>query len=136
MHTSSRSHGFTLIELMITVAVIGILASVALPSYRQYIERSRKVEAFDALGALALRLERGYQDNGVYACPAAITSPEFFAVSCEETDSGQGFLLTATGQGAMSDFAYTINDAGVRATTAHPGGGSTTCWLATTGRCV
>src|SRR5262245_49189185 len=48
----SRPSGFTLIELMITVGVLGILASVALPSYRQYVYRAREAEVYSIVGGI------------------------------------------------------------------------------------
>jgi type IV pilus assembly protein PilE len=59
--------GFTLIELMITVAVVGILSAVALPSYQQYVRRANRQEAMLALSDIALRQERFRLDNGAYA---------------------------------------------------------------------
>ncbi|MBK6999897.1 MAG: type IV pilin protein [Rhodoferax sp.] len=62
-----KQHGFSLIELMIAVAVVGILAGFALPSYRQYVMRAHRVDARNALLALAQRLEQNYTLSGSYA---------------------------------------------------------------------
>jgi len=61
-----RSRGFTLIELMIAVAVIAILAAVAYPSYRDQITKSHRADAKTALLALAQRMERFYTERSTY----------------------------------------------------------------------
>jgi len=63
----AKSRGFTLIELMITVVVIAILASIALPSYRQYVLRSHRVEAKTALLNVAAEQEKFYLQRNRYA---------------------------------------------------------------------
>ena len=62
----SKLHGFTLIELMITVAVVAILSAIAYPSYQEYVLRSRRVEAQSLLGEAAARQERWRAQNGGY----------------------------------------------------------------------
>lgn len=62
----SRSRGFTLIELMIVIAVIGLLAAVAIPSYNEYIRRSHRAEAKNFLMAIAQRMEQNYSITGRY----------------------------------------------------------------------
>ena len=64
-----RTHiknGFTLIELMIAVAIVGILAAIALPSYQQYVTKSRRTEAIAALHAIIVGLEKYYFNNHSY----------------------------------------------------------------------
>lgn len=67
MKTQARAQGFTLIELMITVAVIALLASIALPSYNQYVLRSHRAEARNFLLSVAQRLEQNYTLSGSYS---------------------------------------------------------------------
>ncbi len=75
---TSRFSGFTLIELMIAVMIIGILAAVAYPSYQDSINKSRRAEGKSALLKAAQVLERWYTDNNTYgntpAPPAVPTS--------------------------------------------------------------
>lgn len=131
---SSRAPGFTLIELMVTVAVVAILAAVAVPSYGAYLQRSRVPPALDALSAMYTRMEQRFQDTGSYAgagggCAASLPTATNFTIACRLAAGGGGYLATATGSGAMDGYAYTIDQQGTRATTAHPKGvPPTACW--------
>jgi type IV pilus assembly protein PilE len=136
---SLRSRGFTLIELMITVAIVAILAAVAYPSYVDHIRRSRISEATGLLSMTRVRLEQFYQDNSrTYgtgsACGVAMpTGVDSFTFSCSSSSSNQAFLLTATGNtgSTMTGFTYTVDDANAQITTAFPGasGLPASCWL-------
>ncbi|WP_281355939.1 type IV pilin protein [Azoarcus taiwanensis] len=66
MRYTTRQNGFTLIELMIVVAVIGILAAVAYPSYQEHIRQARRADAQTALLELSQFMERYYTTNGRY----------------------------------------------------------------------
>lgn len=134
-----RVRGFTLIEVMIVVAVVGILAAIAFPSYTAYVQRSRIGEATGDLSVTRVRLEQFYQDNRNYgssaaacgvAMPAATAS---FAYSCTwgATASDQSFLLQATGRGAMLGFTFTIDNNNTRRTTAFVGAAALplNCWI-------
>ena len=133
MPALSPRRGFTLIELMVAVAVAAILAAVALPSYTAYVQRARVPPALDALGAYYTRMEQRYQDVGNYAngadCAVALPAAGDFAVTCALTDAGQGFTATATGNGKLDGYVYSINHQGVRATVSHPKGTPAgNCW--------
>jgi type IV pilus assembly protein PilE len=136
-----RQHGFTLIELMITIAIVAILASVAMPAYTAYIQRARVPVALDGLSAYLTRMEQRYQDVGSYAnaanaCAVALPAADNFVVTCAINNAGQGFTATATGNGPMAGYAFTINHLGVRVTTAHPKGApAANCWSTRGGTC-
>ena len=67
---TSKQSGFTLIELMIVVAIIGILSAIAIPAFRDYVMRSRTTEGFEFLGEIHLRQESYRSEFGRYAnCP-------------------------------------------------------------------
>lgn len=137
-----KQSGFTLIELMITVTVIAILATIAVPSYNDYVTRGRIVEATSALSDVAVRAEQFFQDNRTYPTGCVTTTPgatqirvnalDSFDVGC--TGSAATFVATATGKSAksMAGFTYTINQSGARATTAVKSGWSgagSACWV-------
>jgi type IV pilus assembly protein PilE len=135
-----RPHGFTLPEVLIVITILGLLAGIALPTYRGYIQRSTLTEAFDTLSTYRLRMDRAFNDNGNYGAagcavntPAATTN---FSFTCDLTDAGQGYLATAVGAGRMAGYAFSVDDDGVRLTTAFPDGTvPANCWLTKAGVC-
>lgn len=108
--------GFTLIEVMIVVAIIAILAAVAIPAYSDYILRSRITDAVTALGNMQAKMEQYYQDqNGTYvgACatgtvaPLPPATPHFQFPPCTGV-TANSYTMTAVGQGAMTGFSYSM----------------------------
>ena len=134
--------GFTLIEVMIVVAIVGILSALALPSYNEYIRRGHRAEARAALLQGAQWMERAATATGTYPLTAsfpttlttmqsgrytvAVASPPASAAS------GAAFTLTATpagGQVGDKCGSYTLTHSGVRgAASAASGALVTECW--------
>ena len=117
--------GFTLIEAMVLVAVLGILAAIGIPNYSRYITRGHLIEAGNALADYRSRMEQFYKDNNTYAkagaCGQAVpTNVDSFAIACAIATGGQAFTATATGAGSTAGFVYTIDHANVRSTAAIP----------------
>ena len=122
-----RARGFTLIEVMITVAIVAILAAVALPTYADYVRRGLLPEAFTALSDFRVKMEQYYQDNRAYGttnCADVASGPtwasatptltytgaKYFTYACALTAGGQGYILTATGSsGRAVGHVYTID---------------------------
>lgn len=127
-----KLRGFTLVELMVVVAVIGILAAVAIPNYASYVTRGRIPDATSNLSFKRTQMEQSYQDNRTYvgapACVTDTTSSKYFTFTCAAT--ANTYTLTATGVGSMLNFAYTINEQNAKTSTITAAGwtGNATCW--------
>jgi len=107
--------GFTLIELMIVLVIIGIVASIAYPSYTRYVQNSVRTDAHAGLMQAASELERCYTRSYTYSdCPINNTSPEN-NYKIEESINGDGYLLTAsTDQNDGCEEAITLSSSGER----------------------
>ena len=128
------TRGFTLIEVMITVAIVAILSGIAIPAYQDYVTRGRFSEATSALASQGVRMEQYFQDNRTYvgACTAGTAAPPMtntthYTFTCP-TLTATTFTLVATG---VEGFVFTLNQNQARATTAAKTGWSTnaTCWI-------
>jgi type IV pilus assembly protein PilE len=148
-HAASKQRGFTLIEVMIVVAIVAILAAVAIPSYRDYVIRGQLVAGTNLLATARVDMERYFQDNRTYAksgtvAPPCLQSPAptsgNFTLSCSNPDA-TSYKLVATGSGPVDQFIYTLNDSGA-ATTDQVGAGwvlpdapkSANCWISKRGQ--
>jgi len=131
-----KMRGVTLIELVVVVAIVALLATIAIPSYRQFVLRSHRAEAKSALLNLAAAQEKFYLQNNTYtdaladAPPVglgltATTENGYYTIVIDDADT-DSFTATATTAGGQADDddcdTFTIDQAGARTAT------SASCW--------
>ena len=131
-----KERGFTLIELMVVVVIVAILASIALPSYQDYVLRGKFSEATGHLANLRVKMEQYYMDNRRYSSTVAggtcgitggntptVSDARYFTYTCASSAANaagdQQFVLTATGVAGegLGGLAFTVNHANTKATT-------------------
>ena len=136
-----KKNGFSLIELMIAVGIVGILAAIAIPSYAAYVKRANRTDATRSLSLTAQALERCYSQSFTYVgCSVLATNP---------TTSSQGYytVTIATVAGPPESYtlsavpllapqtadatctSFTLNSTGAQGAT--PAGNTQTCWGST-----
>jgi type IV pilus assembly protein PilE len=148
--------GFTLIEIMVAVAIIGILAAIALPAYGNYVTRGKIPGATSNLAGKRVQMEQFYQDNRTYfgsnpavaplgPCSTDTTSSKYFTFSCTggglTSSTATDYVITATGinPGTMAGFIYTVDQSNAKTSTiVFPArtafiATSLTCWITNTG---
>lgn len=126
------------------VAIVGILAGVAIPQYKDYVRRGQLPEAFSGLSDYRIKMEQYYQDNrkyGATACADGTNAPawntfapndaKYFSFACALSSGGQGYTLTATGTtGQAVGHIYTLDFNNAKATTKFKNViVSKSCWL-------
>lgn len=133
--------GFTLIELMIVVAIVAILAKIALPAYSDYVRRGKIPEATSGLSQARISMEQWFQDNRDYSANGgpcysdadggvdniAALNTKNFTFACSNL-TATTYTVTATGTGDISSFSYTINQANAKTSTT-PWGNGASCWI-------
>ena len=141
---AARMRGVTLLELMIVVALLGIIAAVAIPGYRQYVQRAQRADATATLMRLAAQQEKFYLANNTYtvnfgaAPPAGLGIPNtekgYYNLAVPVADATT-FTVTATAVPGTGQFAdtncrpFTVTAQGARSSQ-DTGGGDTSavCW--------
>jgi type IV pilus assembly protein PilE len=136
--------GFTLIEVMITVAIIAILAAIALPSYQTFVMRSKIIGATSRVGDLRTQMEKFFMDNRTYL--SGILCGAQPSIAAYNADPASDFTITCPGPTAttytlqadgipargMGGFQYTVDQANNKVTATVPAGWAgalNTCWV-------
>lgn len=135
LHLKTQA-GFTLVELLIVVAIVGILAALAVPAYSDYVLRGKIPDATSTLSTKRVKLEQWFQDNRTYAtsteCTADTTSSQNFNFSCTNL-AANTYTVQAVGKTGMAGFTYTLDQSGAKSTTiASP---APTGWIVATTNC-
>jgi type IV pilus assembly protein PilE len=137
------SRGFTLIELMIVVAIVGILARIAYPAYTDYVRRGTLPDAFTGLSTAQVKMEQWYQDNRSYlnsggTCGFIPSDTKYFAFTCP-TKTASTYTIQAEGKSGTAAYGhtYTIDHNGAKATTSFNGAtvSSKSCWMSKSSDC-
>jgi type IV pilus assembly protein PilE len=138
----AAQRAFTLIELMITLAILAIIVALAYPSYVDYVIRGKLVDATNALASGRAQMEQYFQDNRTYLavgnftppCATAQTFGLFNVVCAAPAPTATTYTITATGSGTVAGFIYTIDQSNNQTTRAPAPWPSGNCWLTKKGQ--
>jgi len=122
-----KARGFTLIELMIVVAVIAILSSIAIPAYGDYVKRGKLVDATTQLSDGRIQMEQYFQDNRTYVSGPCPPTTKYFTISCQNVTAST-YTIVASGKNDLLNFNYQIDQANIKLSTT-PWGSGNTCWI-------
>lgn len=120
MKTSKSIRGFTLVEILVVVLIIGALAAIAVPQYDSYVARGRLAEGISMLSELQLRQEQAYQDNRAYSNGMTPrVAGQYWNGTCVTANVNQTFTCTVTPTATSGiGYQYTVDQAGTKATIA------------------
>ncbi len=139
-----KQKGMTLMELMIAVAIVGVLAAIALPSYQNSIRKSKRADATTTVSKVAAEQEKFYMQNNKYGTTAQIatkmngtnvisTQSDHYTVAITSADVTKDYTITATAKGNQAKDTgcqtFTYNQSGTRGAKTDKGADNTkTCW--------
>lgn len=126
-----QQRGFTLLELMVTFAIIAILATIAIPAYSEYVKQGKVAEATSTLADLRIRTEQYFQDTRTYEnapCEPEPGTTKHFDFVCERGPAT--YTITARGKSDqdLSGFEFTINQDNLK-TSKYEGAVGDSCWI-------